>query len=410
MFTPSYSIRFIARFDREVKGAGFPIYARIIVQRSKTELKTGLFVDSKKKWYKDAGIPKGLPKLEQQLFEFRTKVNNARWEMVKQDLEVTATTLKEFLINGNDNRIKFLSFFDSFISELPNKETRQGKSKAKKYRTTFNRLTEFLKHINKSDLLLRQFNFTVADQYYAFMKTLPSKTHDGLLKVVEVNKDQTRLSHIFIRALRKRYIEVNPLTGLQRTKGISIPREPLDLDELRKVMSVDLENESLELARDYFLWSLLTGMRFSDARKATLDIVSYSPDGKWLTFLVQKTNTLDHLIPLLERAEQIIEKYAEMRKITGTNRILPYHSNSGINRKLNLIGELAGIKKRLHHHLSRHTLTSAILLNAGVEDRVRKHWLSHSRGTVHDKYEVPQREVLVESARKADVWIKLHGI
>ena len=69
-------------------------------------------------------------------------------------------------------------------------------------------------------------------------------------------------------------------------------------------------------------------------------------------------------------------KYEIERKITGN--ILPRISNQKVNAYLKTIGEITGIKKKLTHHVARHTCATTVLLDNNVPMEVVSKWLGHN--------------------------------
>src|SRR5690606_10525775 len=83
----------------------------------------------------------------------------------------------------------------------------------------------------------------------------------------------------------------------------------------------------------------------------------------WIEFVQIKTSEKVR-IPLLKKAVEIYKKYEIERKITGN--VLPRISNQKINVYLKAIGEITGIKKKLTHHVARHTCATTVLLDYNV--------------------------------------------
>jgi site-specific recombinase XerD len=87
--------------------------------------------------------------------------------------------------------------------------------------------------------------------------------------------------------------------------------------------------------------------------------------GQWLT--VDTTKTGDRCnIPLLPKALQLLEKYKSNPECLHKGVLFPVKSNQKVNEYLKEIAEIAGIKKRLHFHLARHTFATTVTLNNGV--------------------------------------------
>ena len=82
-------------------------------------------------------------------------------------------------------------------------------------------------------------------------------------------------------------------------------------------------------------------------------------------------------IPILPKAQEIIKKYYK-----DSNRIFPPISNQKFNSYLKEIAEIAGIEKRLTHHIARKTFASTVLLFNDVPMEIVSELLGHSNMTI----------------------------
>ena len=146
-------------------------------------------------------------------------------------------------------------------------------------------------------------------------------------------------------------------------KQESTHREFLTQEEVAKLIKAKFDNDSLDKVRDIFLFSCYTGLRFSDAIGLTINEIRSDGDSYYIYLKTKKTQETVY-IPITSVTINIIEKYNnENRKITG--KILPNISNQKINVYLKTLADLAGLEKKLTHHIARHTCAT-FLLNNGV--------------------------------------------
>ena len=102
----------------------------------------------------------------------------------------------------------------------------------------------------------------------------------------------------------------------------------------------------------------------------------------------QKTD-VKSVIPLLPVSKAILEKY-------GYN--LPVISNQKYNVLLKALGELCGIKVKLHSHLARHT-AATVMINNGIELPIIAKILGHSSTKITEKVYASVREkTIIDSA------------
>ena len=80
-------------------------------------------------------------------------------------------------------------------------------------------------------------------------------------------------------------------------------------------------------------------------------------------------------IPLLEKAQQILDKY----KNPVTESLLPIYSNQKTNNYLKEIALKCDIPKKLSFHVARHTFATTITLSNGVPIETVSKLLGHSK-------------------------------
>jgi site-specific recombinase XerD len=113
-----------------------------------------------------------------------------------------------------------------------------------------------------------------------------------------------------------------------------------------------------------FLFSCFTGLRNSDIIQLNTENII----GDYLVFVAQKTNKLQR-IQLNKSAQQFI----------GENVLFEgNHTPEHINRTLKDICKIAGIKKRVSYHVSRHTFATNFLISGGNVTVLQK-LLGHSK-------------------------------
>src|SRR5699024_10984541 len=101
---------------------------------------------------------------------------------------------------------------------------------------------------------------------------------------------------------------------------------------------------SHELVRDLFVFSVFTGLAYSDVKNLTADRLQTFFDGNlWIITRRKKTNTESN-IRLLDVPKRIIEKYKGLAR---DGHVFPVPSNGSCNKILKEIGRQCGFKVRL---------------------------------------------------------------
>lgn len=126
----------------------------------------------------------------------------------------------------------------------------------------------------------------------------------------------------------------------------------------------------MNLVRDVFIFSCMTGLAFSDLRNLTPENMKQAEDGVWWIHTARKKTGTPCHIPLMELPLQLIKKYCG---ISDQGRLFPMLSCSKTNINLKKIAKYCGIERCLTFHQARHTYASLITLSQGVPmDTVRE--------------------------------------
>lgn len=182
------------------------------------------------------------------------------------------------------------------------------------------------------------------------------------------------LKHIVSIARNDGRLPFNPFAGYINSPG-SVDRGYLTKAEIQTLMDVPMKNAYYELVRDMFVFSVFTGLAYSDVKNLTTDNLQTFFDGNlWIITRRKKTNTESN-IRLLDVPRKIIEKY---RGLARDNKVFPIPSNTTCNKILKEIGRQCGFKTRLSTHVARHTNATTVLLSNGVPIETVSRLLGHT--------------------------------
>ena len=152
--------------------------------------------------------------------------------------------------------------------------------------------------------------------------------------------------------------------------------------------------DRLTRIRDMFVFCCYTGLGFSEMVNLRKTDIYVEFDRKpWIHVKRQKTKGA-YKIPLLKKAEQIIEKY----NVESKEKVLPGITNQRFNAYLKEIANLCGIKKNLTHHVARKTFATTVLLYNDVPMEIVSKLLGHSKlQTTQDHYgQIVERRISEE--------------
>ena len=189
------------------------------------------------------------------------------------------------------------------------------------------------------------------------------------------NKNHSKLRALLRIAKRKSLMDSIPY-GDFPLKRITPHSDYLLEQEIMKIAGHRFDNLSLEITRDYLLFSLWTGgLRMSDLKKLkTINI--FEEEGYYFLHLEKQEKTEESVhTPLLPGAVAILKKYSAHQHETGY--VLPKLTHQKLNEHLKVVGDLAGVNKKLTHKIARHTCGTTICSRNGVPRHITAAWLGH---------------------------------
>lgn len=276
----------------------------------------------------------------------------------KRGLESNLSTLKEAVKKGIKPVVSFLKFA---IQTIENSDRKPGTKD--NMLGTVATLKEFRNVIEFTDI-----NYTFLKEFDAFLR-------NKNLKVNTVGKHMRILRTLVNEAINQGYMHADAYPfrkyKIKQEKG---RHEFLTPDELKKLETVEVEEESMRHVLDAFLFCCYTGLRYSDFCQLTPENFIRINGKRWLYFKSVKTGVEIRLpLHLLfeSRALGILDRYPDI----GSFAALP--CNSEVNKQLRKLAGLCGIKKRITYHVSRHTCAT-LLVHQGVAITTVQKLLGHT--------------------------------
>lgn len=245
--------------------------------------------------------------------------------------------------------IGFLTYFENLTNERYNNIGNYGT-----WRSTLMHLIKF----NSKDIPINQIDVKWLEdfKYYLDEKAL-TKSEVGLSqnsKYSYFNKVKACLR----QAYREELILKNPVDKIKGFKQGETEREFLSIDELRRIKKEECE---IPIIKTAFIFSCLTGLRWSDINRLTWGNLFHSEEnGYWyLRFRQQKTKGTETL-PISQQARNLIlEEIGEPNE-----RIFKGLKYSAWNNlKLQQWMMKAGISRTITFHCARHTYATLQLSN-----------------------------------------------
>ncbi len=169
-------------------------------------------------------------------------------------------------------------------------------------------------------------------------------------------------------AHRDRKIKENPCPYLERAESIPTDRVGLSADELITLAETPCEVPVLKQA---FLFACLTGLRKSDIKALTWEMIQPEADGTpYVTIRMQKTKQIIHN-PIGDEALELIRATDKRAGL-----IFPDFKDNMTQTALKQWVRAAGITKNITFHSSRHTYCS-LQLGGGTDSRTVQTLVGH---------------------------------
>ena len=278
--------------------------------------------------------------------KIRVDVNRRYQELMQTDGYVTAAKLKDAYLGIGVKQETLLKLFEQHNAEF---EKKVGHSRAQgtftRYRTVCNHIREFLPHAYKrEDIPLKELNLTFINDFEYFLRTEKKCRTNTVWGYMIV------LKHIVSIARNDGRLPFNPFAGYINSPE-SVDRGYLTQTEIQTLMDAPMKNATHELVRDLFVFSVFTGLAYSDVKNLTIDRLQTFFDGNlWIITRRKKTNTASN-IRLLDVPKRIIEKYKGLAR---DGHVFPVPNNGSCNKIQKGIGRQCGFKMRLTYHVARH--------------------------------------------------------
>ena len=236
--------------------------------------------------------------------------------------------------------------------EQQEKNLRVCEGTLKHYKTLRMRLQEFGKICQWSDLTVE--NIFEFDAWLRKLKKPQAKLARMKGEPAESIGDGAVYNyHKCFKAMLKRAIlmgkiDSNPYSCLsgQFKRGDKESVEFLTASEMEAFESLHpIEGSPMAIARDIFVFQMHTGLSYADTQ--VFDFSQYyQVQGRWCTIGHRVKTGVEYVIQLSDECERILKKYDWQ---------LPKINNRDYNYCLQVLGSAAGIEKRMHTHLARHS-------------------------------------------------------
>jgi integrase len=247
-------------------------------------------------------------------------------------------------VSNEKGKIGFLYYFEKLSNE------RREKSEGN-YANWFSTLKHLKIYCNGYDHALENIDSLFLEGFKDhLLKTTEArgntKLHNNTASSY-FNKVRAALREAYV----KKMIKENPCQRVKSIKAADTHRQFLTFEELQKLVATPCENEPMKKA---FLFSALTGLRWSDVKGLSWENVKHSEKEGWSIHFTQKKTSKSEILPVSDQAIRLLGN-----KTQGTEKIffnLKYHT--WMNTQLQNWVRDAGINKKITFHCARHSFAT----------------------------------------------------
>jgi len=277
----------------------------------------------------------------------------------KQNLELAKNIKSKREIDIKNNEFGFLTNTKSNSDFLQyfNKLTEDRLSSIGNY----GNWDSTLKHLNQytnGRVLFKEIDENFCEGFKDYLTNKVKKNNRESLSSSSVSSYFNKFRASLKQAVKDKIILYNPSIDVKIPKVKEKEREYLTIEEVRQLEKVECRYEVLKRA---FLFSCLTGLRWSDINKLKWKEVHFDNEGSRIHYYQKKTENLEYL----DISEQALSYLGEK----GKDEDKPFEglkSSSYFNVSLIQWMLKAGITKHITFHCARHTHATLLLTN-GVD-------------------------------------------
>ncbi len=358
------TLHFYLRSKKAVSTGLLPLYIRLTVNGQRLEYSSKKFIE-KSKWSDELSKMKGNSEearsINNYLDSVKSDIINIQLALAFKKEIITIDSFKKCLFGNDDNHRMLIPIYKDHNNRI---ESLIGKGYAfgtlERFKISLKHLEEFLFwKYNVRDIAIHKVDFALITDFDFYLRSIKNCNNNTAVKYVR------NFRKIMKICLSNDWLEKDPFVRYEG-KMKEVETEFLTEEEIQSISNKVFRTGRLELVRDIFIFCCFTGLAYVDVKGLKQDHIGIGIDGqKWIFKNRQKTDTKSK-IPLLPRAEEILNKYQNNPKCLNEDRVLPVLSNQKMNGYLKEIADLCQIPKEITFHMARHTFATSITLSNGV--------------------------------------------
>ena len=307
---------------------------------------------------------------------------------------VTAELVKNAVKGIGQKPVTLLALFREHNEEF---KKRIGVDRIKEtydsYQRSYKHLAAFVQEKKGvEDITLRSLDKVFYDDFEIFLQT------DCKMKPKTVHEHLYRLKKMTMRAVSQGTLRRDPYCRLHPELPKRKSRH-LKLEDLKTLMSTQIDKPNLQRVRDWFIFSTFTGLAYADLKRLSVNDITQAKDGSWWIHIKRQKTDTPSVIKLLDVPLRIIEKYKHERQ---GDKVFNLYAREYLIRLTRELGEEYGFY--LTFHKARHNFGTHMTLSLGVPLETVSKMMGHTNITTTQIYaQVTDKKVDEDMKRLKEV-------
>ena len=307
---------------------------------------------------------------------------------------VTAELVKNAVKGIGQKPVTLLALFREHNEEF---KKRIGVDRIKEtydsYQRSYKHLAVFVQEKKGvEDITLRSLDKVFYDDFEIFLQT------DCKMKPKTVHEHMYRLKKMTMRAVSQGTLRRDPYCRLHPELPKRKSRH-LKLEDLKTLMSTQIDKPNLQRVRDWFIFSTFTGLAYADLKRLSVNDITQAEDGSWWIHIKRQKTDTPSVIKLLDIPLRIIEKYKHERQ---GDKVFNLYAREYLIRLTRELGEEYGFY--LTFHKARHNFGTHMTLSLGVPLETVSKMMGHTNITTTQIYaQVTDKKVDEDMKRLKEV-------
>lgn len=355
----TFRILFYIKRNALLRNGSAPIMGRITINGERAQFSTRLSVDPQV-WDPHSGRVLGrrapAERINERLDRIRMRLEQCYESLLDHAQHLTPNAVKNLFFGREQHREQLLGFFRRHNEEF-GRMVGINRSKATfyKYRCVCNHLESYIRtRYGRDDL---EFGELDREFLYGFHRHISgacgcSKNTIWIYMIA--------LKHILAQARSRGYLKADLFAGY-KIRSERVSRGYLSIEEIRRLIRLDLPDRTQRLIRDAFLFGCFTGLSYVDIRQLTPQNIQYQDRQIWICTSRCKTAS-EVSVRLFPVAEAILSRHLPVPE---DGRIFDLPTNGWCNTCLQVVLQQAGISRHITFHCARHTFATTITLSQG---------------------------------------------